>query len=81
MKLGKKASKMYKERKNVAVKGMTNTTAMLIHEITEDYVIWSFSFSEECHKSKLIYTKDERIIFRACWNYYNIDEFENIYSI
>ena len=81
MRLGKKASKMYKERNNVAVKGLTNTTAMLIHEITDEYVIWSISCLEECHKSKLIYTKDERIIFRAHWNYYNIDEFENIYSL
>ena len=81
MRLGKKASKMYKENNNVAVKAMTNTTTMLIHDITDEYVIWSLSFSEECYKSKLIYTKDERIIFRAHWTYYNIDEFENIYSL
>ena len=81
MRLGKKASKMYKESGNVAVKGITNTAAMLIHDITDEYVIWSLSFSEECYKAKLIYTKDERIIFRAHWAYYNIDEFENIYSL
>lgn len=81
MRLGKKASKMYKEKGNVAVKSMTNTTAMLIHDITDEYVIWSMSFSEECYKAKLIYTKDERIIFRALWAYHNINEFENIYSL
>ena len=81
MKLGKKETKMYKEKSNVAVKGITNTSSMLIHEITEDYVIWSMSFSEYCYKSKLIYTKDERIIFRGWGMTHNINEFERVYSI
>ena len=81
MKLGKKETKMYKKNNNVAVKSITNTSAMLIHEITEDYVIWSMTFSEYCYKSKLKYTKDERIIFRGWGMTHDISEFERIYSI
>ena len=80
MRLSKKETKMYKGN-NAAVKSITNTSAMLIHEITEDYVIWSMSFSEYCYKSKLQYTKDERIIFRGWGMTHDINEFERIYSI
>ena len=81
MRLGKKATKMYKENKNVGVKPITNSTAMLVHAIEDDYIIWSMSFSEYCYKSKLIYTKDERIIFRGWGMTHDINEFERIYSL
>lgn len=81
MRLSKKASKMYKENSNVAVKVIANGCGMVIHDINEEYVIWSMSYSEFCYKSKLRYTKDERITFRGFGYTHDIDDFERIYSI
>ncbi len=76
MRLGKKATKMYKENV-IATKGLTSTTAMLIHDIIDDYVIWSLSFSEYCYKSKLIY-KGDSVHFRGWGMTNSMNEFIKI---
>ena len=82
MKLGKKASAEYLARKDIAFKPITYNFGIIIYDIdvNGEYIVWGYSDENICRISKLRY-KEDSYIFRVGYEYYNINDFYNVYGI
>lgn len=82
MKLSKKASAEYLARKDISFRSITYDFGINIYDIdvNGEYIVWGYSDEDICHISKLRY-KEDSYIFRVGHEYYNINEFYNIYGI
>lgn len=84
MKLSKKLSKDYLAKKDVAFKPICSDFGIIIYEldVNAEYVVWGYSYEDTCHVSKVRYNyKTEDILFRVGHEYYNINDFYNVYGI
>lgn len=84
MKLSKKLSKNYLVKKDVAVCPICGDFGIIIYEldINGEYVVWGYSNEDICHISKVRYNcKTEDYLFRVGHEYYNTNDFYNLYEI
>lgn len=84
MKLSKKISKSYLAKKDVAFNPICGDFGIIIYEldINGEYVVWGYSDENICRISKVRYNyKTEDMLFRVGYEYYNINDFYNVYGI
>lgn len=84
MKLSKKESKNYLGKKDIAFAPITYDFGIIIYEldVNGEYVVWGYSYEDICHISKVRYNyKTEDMLFRVGYEYYNINDFYNVYGM
>lgn len=75
MKLGKKESKKFVEKRRIGAISVNDVAWIDIFEINDEFCIWKWNFDENCNKSKMkfdILTNSYK--FRVGSVYYDINE-------